>query len=196
MILCGNALAQDESDALRARALAAAPQDAVALNIELIKSFPESRHLPDAYTDVGDYYFDTNNAYKALMAYQRASAWSTAPRYPYVVYRLALCYRNVSEYTKATELLKQVLAVTDATTTPSQEEVYGSLAELYADAGDVPGAQAAFHGRPDLLIRTLERLANTRKETGKADEARALYHLMLQIDPGHPQAAAWRSAAQ
>ena len=40
---------------------------------KLVRNYPQSRYTPDAYVMIGEYYFDNNNAYKALLAYQKAS---------------------------------------------------------------------------------------------------------------------------
>jgi TolA-binding protein len=43
--------------------------DAVQEFTRLVRTYPESAYIPDAYVQIGEYYFDNNNAYKALLAY-------------------------------------------------------------------------------------------------------------------------------
>ena len=57
--------------------------------------------MPDAYVLIGEYWFDENQAFKALTAYQRAAAYKDSEKYAFAKYKLAWCYYNVGEYPRS-----------------------------------------------------------------------------------------------
>ena len=197
LLLTSLARAADPADDLYAQLVArrgADPENAIVLATTLVKTYPESAHVPAAYLWLGDYYFERNNAYKALVAYQRAATFPKAVGYARAVHQLGWCYFNVGEFSKAISELQRAVAVTDDTSEPRREAVLTDLADMYADAGDVTGAEATFHGRPDLLVRSMERLAATNARMGKYEEARAAWARLLALDPSNPRAGEWRAA--
>ena len=71
----------------------------------------QSSFVPDAYVLIGEYYFEsTNNAFGALKAYQKATAFTDSPKYSFAMYKLAWCYYNVGDYGKAIDTMKAVVA--------------------------------------------------------------------------------------
>jgi tetratricopeptide (TPR) repeat protein len=74
--------------------------------VTLIKTYPESIYVPDAYIYVGSYYSERDNTFKAAMAYQKAAVYKDSPVFAYANYRLAWCFYNVAEYQKAIETMK------------------------------------------------------------------------------------------
>src|SRR6185503_20389553 len=149
-------------------------KDAMTQYTQLVKAYPDSTWVPDAYVLIGEYYFDQNNAYKALLAYQKAAAYKDHPRYSFAMYKLAWCYYNVGEYGKAIDTMKAVVAfsMTTAAAQPGQEmdekarltlqdEALKDLVRFFADAGDIDEAEAYFAklGKQDLMLSMLERLA-------------------------------------
>ena len=80
--------------------------DAVKEVTKLVRLYPQSRFTPDAYVMIGEYYFENNNAYKALLAYRKATKHKNSPKYVFALYKLAWCYYNVGEYSKAIDTMK------------------------------------------------------------------------------------------
>ena len=88
--------------------------------LNLVKMYPESKYVPDSYVLIGEYYFDNNNAFKALQAYKHAASFRDSDKYPFAMYKLAWCYYNVGEYSKAIDTMKAVVAI--ATPAPGEEQ--------------------------------------------------------------------------
>ena len=75
------------------------PDEAVKEFSKLVKNYPQSRFTPDAYVMIGEYYFDNNNAYKALLAYKKATGYRNSDKYAFAMYKLGWCYYNCLLYT-------------------------------------------------------------------------------------------------
>lgn len=75
----------------------------------VVKLYPESRYVPDAYLALGDYYYATSNPYKALMAYQKAATFREHGRRAYALYRLGGCYEAVGEHALAVDALTKAV---------------------------------------------------------------------------------------
>ena len=159
----------------------------------LVRTYPDSGYLPDSYVQIGEYYFDENNAYKALMAYQKATRYKDSPQYAFANYKLAWCYYNVGEYGKGIETMKGVVAFSmtaaegqdDKKRLTLQEEALKDLVRFFADAGLMNEAYEYFNklGKKDLIRAMLKRLASTYFEQGKFEECIQTYRRLIAEDP-------------
>lgn len=165
----------------------------------LVKTYPESEYVADSYVQIGEYYFDNNNAYKALLAYQKAAAYKNSPKYAFAMYKLAWCYYNVGEYGKAIDTMKAVVAYSMAAAEAGsdskgniqlQEEALRDLVRFFADAGEMDEAYAYFNklGKKELIRSMLKRLASTYFEQGKFEECIQTYRRLIAEDPNSPDA--------
>lgn len=172
------------------------PEDAVNQFLNLVKMYPESKWVPDAYLLIGEYYFDNNNAYKALTAYKHAASYHDWDKYPFAMYKLAWCYYNVGDYGKGIDTLKAVIALstpqagapaggTDKSKLQLQEEALKDLVRFFADAGMMNEAYEYFNklGKKDLIAQMLKRLAQTYFEQGKFDQCIETYRRLINEDP-------------
>ncbi len=179
------------------------PKDAMTEFTKLVKAYPDSTFVPDAYVLIGEYYFEENNAYKALLAYQKAAAYKDHPKYSFAMYKLAWCYYNVGEYGKAIDTMKAVVAfsMTNAAAAPGQQqdekarltlqdEALKDLVRFFADAGDLDDAEAYFAklGKQDLIVSMLQRLATMYFEQGKFEQSILTYRRLITKDPNSKQA--------
>ena len=135
-------------------------KDAVQEFTRLAKTYPDSGFVPDAYEQIGEYYFDNNNAYKALLAYQKAAAYRNSSKYAFAMYKLGWCYYNVGEYGKAIETMKTVVAYSmssagegNKSNITLQDEALKDLVRFFADAGEMDEAYTYFNklGKKELI---------------------------------------------
>ena len=153
------------------------PKKALKQFERLTKEYPRSTYLPDAYVNIGEYYFDNNSAMKALAAYKKATEFQTAKTYGYAMYKLAWCFYNVQNYNQAIETMKRVVSHSQAQSQAGagknnlmlQEDALKDMVRFYADADDMDGAYAYFTqlGRKELILLMLKRLGQTYFEQGK-----------------------------
>jgi tetratricopeptide (TPR) repeat protein len=179
--------------------------DAVEAFKRLVKLYPQSEMVPDAYVLIGEYFFDQNNAYAALSAYQKAAAYKDHPKWAFASYKLAWCYYNVGEYQTAIDTLKSVVSFSMAKSAAAaadpgavkgnlalEEEALKDLVRVFADADQIDEAYSYFTslGKKDLIRSVLVRLASTAFEQGKFDKAVDMYRRLILDDPtnkGNPE---------
>ncbi len=178
------------------------PDAAVKEFTRLVRTYPQSRYAADAYVMIGEYYFDHNNAYKALLSYQAAARYKNSPKYGFALYKLAWCYYNVGEFGKAIDTMKSVVAFSMSTSKGDkdknrltlQDEALKDLVRFFADAGEMDEAYAYFSklGKKDLILAMLERLAKTYMKQGKFAEAARTYRRLIASNPMGPKAGEYQ----
>lgn len=168
-------------------------EDAVKQFITLTKRYPESGYVPDAYVNIGEYYFDTNNAYKALLAYKKATAYRESSKYSFALYKLGWCYYNVGEYGKSIDTMKSVVAFTQTQNQEQkaiqlQDEALKDLVRFFADAGEMSEAYEYFNklGKKELIRDMLKRLATMYFEQGKFEQTIQTYRRLINENPQSP----------
>ena len=169
-------------------------QDAVEQFTSLVKKYPDSPWVPDAYVYIGEYYFDDNKAFKALLAFKRATAYPNSDMYGYSMYKLAWCQYNVGEYGPAIQTMKQVVAYSmadgggDSRKVQLEEEALRDLVRFFADAGELDEAYDYFNklGKKELIRKMLKRLATMYYEQGKFDQSIQTYRRLISDDPQSP----------
>ena len=77
---------------------------------KLIKQFPRSVYVPDAWLQLGEHFFNANKLSNAIKAYKKAAKTRKARIYSFALYKLAWCDYNLQEYGKALEKFRQVIA--------------------------------------------------------------------------------------
>ena len=147
---------------------------------------------PRRYVQIGEYYFD-NNAYKALLAYQKATRYKNSGQYAFASYKLAWCYYNVGEYGNAIETMKGVVAFSMTSSEGGdekkrltlQDEALKDLVRFFADAGEMDEAYQYFNklGKKELIRAMLKRLASTYFEQGKFEMSIQTYRRLIAEDP-------------
>jgi tetratricopeptide (TPR) repeat protein len=158
---------------------------------QLVKVYPESQYIPDAYVLIGEYYFEIEgNAFGALKAYQKAASFTDSPKYSYATYKLAWCQYNVGEYQAAIETMKKVVdysmsAAQSNSTIQLQDEALKDLVRFFADADQMDEAIEYFTklGRADLIRSTLKKLAAMFFEQGKFERSIEMYRRLIIDQP-------------
>lgn len=182
-----------------ARALeqAARRDEALTRWTAIVRGHPDSELVAEAYTRIGDYYFDANSAFKALSAYLRAATYEGAPTAEYAKWRLAWCYYNVGEYRKALEtdqaLYTRLRGQGPAADLRLFTAIEQDLCVIFADMGalDEALAWAEREGRPPLWRCAAIRSATLRRDQGKFSTAAAIFEQLVDRHPLDPEAPAW-----
>jgi TolA-binding protein len=113
----------------------------------LVKAGPESEWVPDAYLMLGEHYFESNNAYNALVAYMKAAAYRDGPKYPFAMYKLAWCYRNVGDFGKAIDTMKAALEQAAPGDARLQQAAEADLRRFFAESGEDAEGERYFRDR-------------------------------------------------
>jgi tetratricopeptide (TPR) repeat protein len=169
----------------------------------LVREYQDSLYRADSFVQIGEYYFEENNAYKALNAYQQATRYRDSPQYAFANYKLAWCYYNVGEMGQAIQTMKGVVqfSMTGSEGTDEQkrvmlqEEALKDLVRFFADAGSMDEAEAYFTklGREELIQKMMKRLAGMYFEQGKFEESVRTYRRLIGQNPQSPDAPEYQN---
>ena len=85
-------------------------QEAIQNYNTLIKQYPASRFVPDAYVQMGEHFFQSNDLTRARAAFEKAASFRLPKLYPFALYKLAWCDYNAGEYQGSIEKFKEVIA--------------------------------------------------------------------------------------
>ncbi len=151
----------------------------------LIKQFPQSKLVPDAYLQLGEHFFNDNNVAKARKAYERALATDVARVYNYSLYKLAWCDYNVQEYAEGIKKLKEVIEKsekgTDTKSVQLKGEALGDLSRFFSYVDEVETAFAYFRkkGGEEIAYRYSTRLGQLFHEQGKWPLEIKTYNMLI-----------------
>jgi tetratricopeptide (TPR) repeat protein len=178
----------DEEIFKRVRALWDQGQQVEALKAckELIKNYPNSKYVPDAYLMFGEYYFDQAKLNKALMAYKKVTQYKDSKVYSYALYKTGWCYFNTHEFKRALEQFVAVVKHCD-----KEEQATGQKSKLrlealndatlaYSHAGKASAAPAFFKRlAPNETGKLLPALAGMYFGDGKYKDAMDVYRHLI-----------------
>ena len=80
--------------------------------LRLIKDYPNSKYIPDAYLSFAEFYFDKADMDAALKFYEKVEQFPKSSVYPYAVYKKGWCYVNLGDYKTALETFVNVVRMT------------------------------------------------------------------------------------
>ena len=80
--------------------------------LRLIKDYPNSKYIPDAYLSFAEFYFDKGEMDNALKFYEKVEQFPKSSVYPYAVYKKGWCYINLGDYKTALETFVGVVRMT------------------------------------------------------------------------------------
>ena len=163
----------------------------------LVEASPDSALVPQAWLQIGRYWWEDENYYKALLAYNKVVD-PDSPIYSYAVFQLARCFYHVGEYGKSIATLKEVVTYEQGTPHPEApsltERALAELTIIYGDAGEPDTAIAYFRelGRPDLIEGMLLRLGRMLVVHDGIPEAIETYERLVELTPEDGRRRPWR----
>ena len=167
----------------------------------LIKQYPQSKFVPDAYVQMGEHYFAGNDLTRARAAYEKATQYKQPKIYAFALYKLAWCDYNAQEYQASIDKFKEVVTYAEQQAAVGGQrdrvqlkgEALKDVVLAYAqiDAIDSAVSYLKEKGGPKSLDY-INKLAATYFETGKYDQAIRVYKLLESENPNHLRAPAWQ----
>lgn len=166
---------------------AAGEKDSAYAEFERItRTSPDDHYTVEAWLHIGEYWFDKDDAAKALAAYRNAIGGPGGDREGFAAYKIAWCQFKLGDIPQATLTM---VGVVDAANTSAavRDEALKDLVRFFADGGEVAAATAFFaaHGRPDLARDTALRLAALSEEDGFYEVAIGHYRAAIASDLHH-----------
>jgi len=176
--------------------------EALAAYNTLIKQFPGSRLVPDAYVQMGEHYFAANDLRRARAAYQKAADFKLPKLFAFSYYKLAWCDYNVQDYAEAIEKFKHVIDYSDAQAASAlatrdrvqlRQEALKDIVLAYAQIDAIDSAIAYLRDKAgDKSFDYINKLAATYFEHGKFDASIRVYRMLIKERPLHVRAPAWQ----
>jgi TolA-binding protein len=173
--------------------------DGVKYYWELIKKYPQSKYAPDAYLSLGEHFFNNNEVFKAVQAYEKAMTFNDPKITVVALYKLAWCDYNLGEYEKGIDKLKRVIEMSqkesDKTKIKLEREAMNDLALFFSQVDAVDEAKDYWEkvaGR-QRLKDLLKLLAKVYDDQGKFDQAIKVYRLAINEFPNAPECPEFQS---
>lgn len=162
---------------------------------KLIKDYPNSKYIPDAYLAFADYYFAQNSLANAEQFYDKVLQFPESRVYNFALYKKGWVYLNLDRADKA---LETFLQVTQRTRGNEKEAVLNRAAKkdfvrAYADVGVPQRAYQSFE-RVDksYAFEMLQILGDIYIEQGKAAQAIYTFRELIGLKPKHERVCEWQ----
>jgi len=169
----------------------------------LIKGFPQSTYIPNAYLSFAEYYFQQGDMKAAQQFYQKVTEIPPERNkvYGYAVYKQAWCYYNLEDFKKSLQSFVETIEF--GTQNPEAANVENlvrqSRKELvmpYAQVGS-PERALEFFKRyakdDDQAFTMFESLGELYFDTGKWPEVIAVYHALMAERSGDDKVCYWQT---
>ena len=168
----------------------------------LIKDYPNSKYIPDAYLSFAEYYFDKGEMENALKFYEKVEQFPKASVYPYAVYKKGWCYINLGDYKTALETFVGVVRMTQEgkVNVPKKQlevlakEAKKDIVKAYSHVGGPDKAWEFFQKTGgDFAPKMMESLAELYWEEGKFVESTRVYKKVIAQNMDSPRICEWQN---
>src|SRR5450432_2757816 len=167
----------------------------------LIKDYPNSKYIPDAYLSFAEYYFDKGEMDNALKFYEKVEQFPKSSVYPYAVYKKGWCYVNLGDYKTALETFVGVVRMaTEGKVNINKnqkdalvKEAKKDIVKAYAHVGGPDKAWEFFQRTGgDYAPKMMEALAELYWEQGKFGDSSRVYRKIIAQNMDSPRICEWQ----
>ncbi|HXT94990.1 MAG TPA: tetratricopeptide repeat protein, partial [Polyangia bacterium] len=154
----------------------------------LIKDYPNSKYIPDAYLSFAEFYFDKGEMDNALKFYEKVEQFPNSSVYPYAVYKKGWCYVNQGDYKTALETFVSVvkmssdpkIKISKAQKEALMKEAKKDIVKAYAHVGGPEKAWEFFQRTGgDYAPKMMESLAELYWEQGQFGDSSRVYKKVI-----------------
>jgi TolA-binding protein len=170
--------------------------------LRLIKDFPNSKYIPDAYLSFAEYYFDKGEMENALKFYEKVEQFPKSTVYPYAVYKKGWCYVNLAQYKTALETFVGVVrmategkvSINKAQKDALIKEAKKDIVKAYAHVGGPDKAWEFFQRTGgEYAPKMMEALAEIYWEQGKFGDSSRVYRKIIANNMESPRICEWQN---
>jgi TolA-binding protein len=168
----------------------------------LIKDYPNSKYIPDAYLAFAEHAFERGEMDAALKFYEKVEQFPRSSVFPYAAYKRGWCYVNLGDHKTALESFVGVVRLTQTgkvSVDPRQLQVLAKEAKkdvvkAYAHIGGADKARLFFAKvGGDYAPKMMELLAELYWEQGKPPESTRVYKQIIADNMSSPRVCEWQS---
>jgi TolA-binding protein len=181
--------------------------------LRLIREYPQSKYIPNAYLSFADFYFGQNKIDDALKLYQKiVDGYKHSPVYAYALYKMGWCYLNPSggnppEYEKSLQKFVQTVQATlegragsEANAKQLRRDARRDMVKAYVHAGKPSRAWEFFQKigegptkKEDMSRNMMELLAVAYFGEGMYVESTATYKTLHKDNDGDATRCEWQA---
>jgi TolA-binding protein len=173
---------------------------------ELIKNFPKSPFVPDAYLAMGEHYFNANDVINAKKAYDKALEFTNSKVYGFALYKLAWCDYNLGDYEQSMKKFKDVITLAekeaqmgakgDANKIQLKRESLQDLILVFSQVDALDEAEEFYLSQvgKQKTLNYMRRLAATYLKQGKSEMVVKSYRRLLNEYPTSKDCPAFHNA--
>ena len=172
-------------------------QTAVQNYFTLIKQYPQSKFVPDAYLQLGEHFFNTNDLEKARRSYAEAFKSQDPKIHNFAEYKLAWCDFNAGDYDGAIKKFKDVITVSQGKDKVQlRNEALNDLVLPFTQIEATDEAISYFEANASKKKshHLTQKLAETLESAGKHDAAIKVYRDLIAKDPNDVDAPGYQQA--
>lgn len=162
----------------------------------LVKKYPDSPFVPDAYFQIGQYYFENRQFDKAIANFNQILK-SPNKLHNQALYKIAWCYFNKLEFTLAKKVMQKVIESSKDIQSEAdlRQEALRDLVLIYSELGEFAEADRYFTsiGEPEYAIIVLEQLSDIYFDQSRYDLAIQTLTLLLKKVPLSSEAPRYHS---
>ena len=165
----------------------------------LIKDFPNSTYIPDAYLAFGEYFFEEKQMEHALQFYDKVLQFTDSKVYGYAHYKEGWVYLNLQDYKKALEVFVSVIGeqqkgAKDKNKIQLLKEARKDAVRSYAYIGTADKAWNFFQKiGGDMAPTMFEQLGELYNAMGKFDESIRVYRELIKNTPESLKLCNWQT---
>jgi len=170
----------------------------------LIKDYPNSKFIADAFLSFGEYYFENKDLENALKFYDKVLQYPKSRVYGFAKYKEGWCYFNLGDFKQALATFVGVIEMTQrgegssnkANRLALEKEAKKDVVRAYAR---LPGANPEkawpFFQKVggDYAMTMMEQLGELYNSQGMFQESIKTYRQLMTIAPGSPKLCSWQT---
>lgn len=170
----------------------------------LIKQYPQSKFVPDAYVQLGEHFFNANDLDKARRSYTEALKSQNAKIHNFALYKLAWCDYNSGDYDGSIKKFKQVIEAAGGGGPEGEKhdriqlknEAMNDIVTPFVQVEATDEAITYFEAQTTKkkAHRLTKKLADSLEAAGKHDPAIKVYRELIAKDPNDVDAPSYQQA--
>jgi TolA-binding protein len=168
----------------------------------LIKDYPNSKYIPDAYLSFAEFFFNKGEMDNALRFYEKVEQFPKSSVYPYAVYKKGWCFVNLGDFKTALETFVGVVRMTQEgkinvnrlQKQALEKEAKKDIVKAYAHVGGPDKAWEFFQRvGGDFAPKMMEALAELYWEQGKFGDSTRVYRKVIANNMESPRICEWQN---
>jgi len=168
----------------------------------LIKDYPQSKYVPNAYLSFAEFYFQKGEMENAGRFYEKVTQFTNSSVFGFALYKKGWVEINLGNFRAALEIFVKVIQLCQAGKIPKnqagplEKEAKKDLVKAYARTpGANPDKAWDFFQRMggDYAPKMLESLAELYWEQGMFNESSKIYRKIIVLNEASPRICEWQN---